>query len=284
MRDIDIGLLRAFLAVVESASMTAAARQINLTQGAVSQQIKRLEEILGSPLFSRVGKKLVLTPVGERLVVRAQRLVSLNDETWQLFSAPTYSGEIRLGVPQDIMRPFMPTVLRRFNREYPQVDINIVCEPTPDLIKAVQSKLLDIALTTDDHALQQGQVLMQDRLVWVGAVNGDAYRQRPLKVALGSSSSAFRDSTFTTLNGVGQDWISTCHEGGLEALRATVEADMAVSTLMARSVPEGIEIIDRQEQLPELPDYYINMRLAEQTPPDHVAQLADAIRRGFVGL
>ena len=284
MRDIDIGLLRAFLAVVESASMTVAARQINLTQGAVSQQIKRLEEILGSPLFSRVGKKLVLTPVGERLVVRAQRLVRLNDETWQLFSAPTYAGEIRLGVPQDIMRPFMPTVLRRFNREYPQVDINIVCEPTPDLIKAVQSKQLDIALTTDDHALQQGQVLMQDRLVWVGAVNGDAYRQRPLKVALGSSSSAFRDSTFATLNGVGQDWISTCHEGGLEALRATVEADMAVSTLMARSVPEGIAIIDRQDELPELPDYYINMRLAEQTPPDHVAQLADAIRRGFVGL
>lgn len=284
MRDIDIGLLRAFLAVVESASMTAAARQINLTQGAVSQQIKRLEEILGSPLFSRIGKKLVLTPVGERLVVRAQRLVSLNDETWQLFSAPTYAGEIRLGVPQDIMRPFMPTVLRRFNREYPQVDINIVCEPTPDLIKAVQSKQLDIALTTDDHALQQGQVLMQDRLVWVGAVNGDAYRQRPLKVALGSSSSAFRDSAFATLNKVGQDWISTCHEGGLEALRATVEADMAVSTLMARSVPEGIEIIDRQDELPELPDYYINMRLAEQTPPDHVIQLADAIRRGFVGL
>ena len=284
MRDIDIGLLRAFLAVVESASMTAAARQINLTQGAVSQQIKRLEDILGSDLFFREGKKLVLTPVGERLVVRAQRLVSLNDETWQLFSAPTYSGEIRLGVPQDIMRPFMPTVLRRFNREYPQVDINIVCEPTPDLIKAVKSKQLDIVLTTDDHALQQGQVLMQDRLVWVGAVNGDAYRQRPLKVALGSSSSAFRDSAFATLNKVGQDWISTCHEGGLEALRATVEADMAVSTLMARSVPEGIAIIDRQDELPELPNYYINMRLAEQTPPDHVAQLADAIRRGFVGL
>lgn len=284
MRDIDIGLLRAFLAVVESASMTAAARQINLTQGAVSQQIKRLEDILGSDLFFREGKKLVLTPVGERLVVRAQRLVSLNDETWQLFSAPTYSGEIRLGVPQDIMRPFMPGVLRRFNREYPQVDINIVCEPTQDLIEAIQSKQLDIALTTDDYALEQGQVLMQDRLVWVGAVNGDAYRQRPLVVALGSSSSTYRDSTFATLNGVGQDWISTCHEGGLEALRATVEADMAVSTLMSRSVPEGIEIIDRQDELPELPDYYINMRLAEQTPPDHVAQLADAIRRGFVGL
>lgn len=282
MRDIDIGLLRAFLAVVESASMTAAARQINLTQGAVSQQIKRLEEILGSELFFREGKKLVLTPVGERLVVRAQRLVSLNDETWQLLSAPTYAGEIRLGVPQDLMRPFMPAVLRRFNREFPQVDINLICEPTPDLINGVQRKELDIALTTDDYPLHQ--VLMQDRLVWVGAVNGDAYRQRPLKVALGSNSSAFRESTFAALNRVGQDWLSTCHEGGLEALRANVEADMAVSTLMARSVPEGMEIIEQQDALPELPNYYINMRLAEQTPPDHVAQLAEAIRRGFVGL
>ncbi len=137
MRDIDIGLLRAFLAVVESTSMTAAARHINLTQGAVSQQIKRLEEILDSPLFIREGKKLVLTSVGERLVVRAQRLVSLNDETWQLLSAPTFVGEVRLGVPQDIVRPFMPGVLRRFNREFPQIDINLICEPTPDLIDAV---------------------------------------------------------------------------------------------------------------------------------------------------
>ncbi len=125
---------------------------------------------------------------------------------------------------------------------------------------------------------------MQDRLVWVGAVNGDAYRQRPLKVALGSASSAFRASTFGALNKVGQDWLSTCHEGGLEALRANVEADMAVATLMARSVPEGIEIIGRQAQLPDLPDYFINMRLAEQSLPAHVEQLAEAIRRGFMGL
>lgn len=284
MRDLDIGLLRAFLAVVESGSMTIAARTLSLTQGAVSQQIKRLESLLGSDLFSRDNKQLVLTPIGERLVVRAQRLVSLNDETWQLLSAPAYSGEVRLGVPQDIMRPYMPAILRRFNRQYPQIQVTLVSGATPDLIKDVQARQLDIALTTDHIAMQQGTVLLQDKLVWVGAENGQAYAQRPLPVSLGSTDCAFRTSTFSALNAASLDWLTICQVGGLEAIRATVEADMAVATFMSRSVPEHLTIIADQSGLPELPDYYINLRYAETSPEVPVVRLGEAIQQGFMGL
>ena len=81
-RDIDIALLRAFVAVVETGSVTGAAALLNLTQAAVSQQLKRLEELFGTELFERHHKRLVLKPNGERLIAHAHRLIALNDEVW----------------------------------------------------------------------------------------------------------------------------------------------------------------------------------------------------------
>ena len=110
-RDIDIGLLRAFVAVVETGSVTGAAALLNLTQAAVSQQLKRLEELFGTELFERHHKRLVLKPNGERLIAHAQRLIALNDEVWGAMSAPAYAGEVRLGVPHDIVGPYLPPIL-----------------------------------------------------------------------------------------------------------------------------------------------------------------------------
>src|SRR5262245_2999908 len=81
-RDIDVGLLRAFIAVVETGSVTQAASLLNLTQAAVSQQLKRLEELFGAEMFERHHKRLNLKPDGERLIAYAERLIALNDEVW----------------------------------------------------------------------------------------------------------------------------------------------------------------------------------------------------------
>src|SRR6516165_10081377 len=81
-RDIDIGLLRACVAVVATGGVTSAASLLNLTQAAVSQQLKRLEELFGTELFERHHKRLVLKVDGERLIAHARRLIAANDEVW----------------------------------------------------------------------------------------------------------------------------------------------------------------------------------------------------------
>src|SRR6516164_841127 len=81
-RDIDIGLLRAFVAVVATGGVTTAASLLNLTQAAVSQQLKRLEELFGTELFERHHRRLALRPNGERLLAHAHRLIALNDEVF----------------------------------------------------------------------------------------------------------------------------------------------------------------------------------------------------------
>ena len=91
-RNLDVSLLRAFVAVVDAGGMTAATGVLNLTQAAVSQQIKRLEETLGEELITRDRRGMKLTTAGERLFGRAKRMLALNDEIWTEMTTPDLRG------------------------------------------------------------------------------------------------------------------------------------------------------------------------------------------------
>ncbi|RME00783.1 MAG: LysR family transcriptional regulator [Calditrichaeota bacterium] len=281
MRDIDIALLRTFLTVVETGGMTPAAQVLNMTQGAVSQQIKRLEGLFGVTLFERRHKRLVLTAVGERLHARAAKLVSLNDETWHLMTQPGFTGEVRLGVPPDIIRPLMPAILRRFSRECPQVQITLVSEGTPCLLKALHNRELDVILTTEFEAAAPGDTLLTDPLVWIGAPRGEAAFQRPLPVSLGSGACAFRGQAVAALNRARMDWLAVCDVGNLESILATVEADMAVATYMNAFIPQGLERVPDEAGLPPLPMCHVNLRVPESGASPLAEALAQTIRQGF---
>jgi len=125
---LDIELLRSFVSVVDAGGFTRAGERVHRTQSTVSQQVKRLEEMLGCRLFERVGRRLVLAPAGERLLVQAQRLVSQADELLSNMRRPAFEGEVRLGVPYDIIGSFVPAILRRFARAQPRVRVSLVCE------------------------------------------------------------------------------------------------------------------------------------------------------------
>ena len=176
-RDIDLSLLRGFVAVVETGSITAAAALLNLTQAAVSQQMKRLEELFGTELFERHHKRLVLKVDGERLIAHARRLIAANDEVWGAMSAPSYVGEVRFGVPTDIVGSFIPPILKRFDRAWPRVRVALCCATTPQLLEALRRGEVDLTLTTERACRSHGETLLEDDLVWAGAINGGARGQ-----------------------------------------------------------------------------------------------------------
>src|SRR5262249_16031297 len=129
-RDIDISLLRAFVAVAETGRMTQAAKMVHLTQSAVSQKIRRLEDLLGLVLFESRPNTARLTRGGERFFNRAQRLIALNDEILGEMRGADFSGEVKLGVPHDVVGSMMPAILRRFGREHPSVLVTLVSDVT----------------------------------------------------------------------------------------------------------------------------------------------------------
>src|SRR5258708_39308701 len=98
---IDIDQLRTFIAIAETGSFTKAAEFVHKTQSAVSMQMKRLEERLGRPIFTRDGRASKLTEDGERLLDYARRIVKLNVEALAAFSTAELTGRVRLGLPGD---------------------------------------------------------------------------------------------------------------------------------------------------------------------------------------
>jgi DNA-binding transcriptional LysR family regulator len=182
-RNLDLTALRSFVTVAETGGVTKAAQQLHLTQSAVSMQLKRLEESLAQPLLDRSGRGVTLTNQGEQLLSYGRRMLVLNDEVMARMTDDAFEGEVRFGVPADIVYPNIPKILQRFDRAYPRVRVNLFSSYTRKLKAMIDSGDLDLILTTEDECGPQGETISMQHLVWVGAPGGTAFRGRPLRLA-----------------------------------------------------------------------------------------------------
>ena len=280
-RDIDISLLRAFVAVVETGSVTGAARLLNRTQAAVSQQIKRLEELFGTELFQREHKRISLASDGERLLTHARRLLSLNDETWGMMTTPNFQGEVRMGVPIDLVARYMPSILRRFHSAWPHVRVSIETGNSDDLVAKLETGDLDLTLSTDLEAERPCETLYRDHLVWVGSQNGSAHLQRPLPIAIGGARCRFRPCVLEALREANIDWRNVIEITNEEAKNATVSAGISVTPLLLDSIPNNLAVIGPGHGLPELPDFDINLHLPRSGTNELAEELARHVRAEF---
>jgi len=280
IQNIDVALLRAFIAVAETGRMTTAAKIVHRTQGAISQQIKRLETQFDARLFDRKAGSASLTREGEKLLVNAHRLISLNDEIMDRMRTVDFTGEVRLGVAHDIVRALMPPVLRRFRQEHPNVLITLMSDTTQTLRADLRERKIDLAILTESERGDRDQFLLTDQLIWVSAKGGDAHRRRPLSVALGQENCGFRAAAIKALTKARMPWRAICQFGSLESVFATLEADMAIALFLSRTVPDRLAAL-RGRELPELPRFHINLRLPSTGTTSVVTEFARYIREGF---
>jgi len=281
-RNLDTAVLRSFVTVAETGSMTATANVLNLTQGAVSLQIKKLEEALACSLFERQPGGLRLSPAGERLLGKARRLLALNDEIWTEMTNDPIRGRVRLGVPHDLGGSHMAPVLKAFAASCPQVDMALLCDSSPRLSEMLAAGALDIALIEELQGPTAGEPLFVDRLVWVGCRGGDVHARRPLPVSMVSDSCAFRPSVLSALQARGIEWRTVFENGVMEATAATVRADLAVTAWLVSTVPGDLVVLGPDSGLPDLPTFSINLHLPERSAALPVAELARHIRRALL--
>ncbi len=275
--------LRSFAAVAEVGGVTKAAGFLNLTQSAVSMQLKRLEEALGIPLLERSGRGVSLTAAGEQLLGYARRMIALNDEIYARLTDRAVTGEITLGVPGDIVYPAIPQVLRRFNAAYPQVKADLVSANTIHLREMFARGECDLILTTEGALDAGGETLIRLPLRWVGAPDGNAWRQRPLRLAF-EHSCIFRKSVQKALDDAGIPWEMAVEADAHRAIEASVCADLAVHTLLEGMIPPHLEAISHGGALPALMEKQINLYVADLARSPAVDALAGLIRHAFATL
>ncbi|MFN0115831.1 MAG: LysR family transcriptional regulator [Paracoccaceae bacterium] len=255
-RNLDLTALRAFVTVADTGGVTRAAGLLNLTQSAVSMQLKRLEEGLGRDFFSRAARKLQLTPEGEQLLSYARRMIALNDEALARLTDKGFEGEVRLGVPHDIVYPQMPGVLKAIAQEYPRVRVNLMSSFTKLLHEGFAQGEYDMILTTEDAPKAGGEILATRELVWVGAPDGTAWQRRPLRLGF-KDTCFFRPVAQAALDAAGIPW-EMGFEGECEqVIEATVAADLAISARMRGAIPMGAEVIEAGNALPALGSLHV---------------------------
>ena len=253
-------------------------RALHLTQGAVSQQIKRLEAFFGASLFTRDRRGLRLTPSGERLLSKARRMTRLNDEIWAEMTGRAVEGKVRLGVPQDLVGECLAPVLKTYSETFPQVEISLVCAASTELVEAMAGGAIDLALIEEPVGRSAGECVRVERLVWVGAKGGEAHRKSPTPISLVAESCVFRPAVLGALDELGRAWRAAFDNGGVEATIATVRADLAVTAWLASVVPDGLDILSSADGLPDLPPFSINLHLTERDLAPAATALARHIR------
>jgi DNA-binding transcriptional LysR family regulator len=260
-QNLDLHLVRSFVAVADHGSMTAAANILHLTQGAVSQQIKRLEESFDCSLFERDGRRVELTQVGERFLGKAKRLLGVNDEIWADMTTRPLQGPLRLGVPYDLVGTCFPPIFKAFAEACPYVQISLMCGTSPELSKALASGSLDLAVIEAATDEATGECLRVERLVWVGARGGTAYLKRPLPISMVAESCAFRPVVLQALREKNLEWRTVFESGNIEATTATVRSDLAVTAWLASTVSSDLDILGLDTNLPTLPNFAISLHM-----------------------
>ncbi|MCA0174865.1 MAG: LysR family transcriptional regulator [Proteobacteria bacterium] len=146
---LDPRLFRSFLAVVRTESFSAAAQEASLTQGAISQQIAKLEDRLHTQLFVRAGQRIVTTPGGQLLAAHARAymehtsafLESLNEEFESM------RGQVSYAMPESCVHaPHFGWLLQR-RLEYPELLLSIELKPSSDVLDDVQSGVIDFGFS-----------------------------------------------------------------------------------------------------------------------------------------
>ncbi|MEO1139070.1 MAG: LysR family transcriptional regulator [Pseudomonadota bacterium] len=279
MRNLDMTTLRSFLAVAEQGGVTRAAQVLNLTQSAVSMQLKRLEEMLGADLLDRSNRRIAMTASGEQLLTYARRIVDLNDEAVGRLSDEIYEGELTLGVPHDIVYPVIPRVLKTFNSVFPRVNVVLKSSSTVKLHESLKRGEVDLILTTEQQLSPGGETLTKMPLKWVGALGGQAWRKRPLRLGF-CKFCIFRPIVLRHLDAAGIDWELAIESDEDRSVEALISADLAVGALLESSIPPHQEAINASNALPDLGVQQINLYGAQGR--DEVgAQLADLLRQGY---
>ncbi|TDG04419.1 LysR family transcriptional regulator [Paraburkholderia guartelaensis] len=266
-RNLDLDLIRTFVTVADSGSMTVAANLLHMTQGAVSQQVKRLEDGLDCLLFVRKTRKLELSRHGEQFLVKARQLLRLNDEIWADMTGGPLRGSLRVGVPYDLVTLLAPA-MKAFAQAHPQVEISLVCAASPELSEAVNSGRVDVSLVEYVASEAEGEVVRIEPLVWVKGRGSDASQKRPLPLSMVDERCAFRAVVLGALADEGIAWRTVFESGTIEATAATVRAGLAITTWLACTVPADLETLTPDAAgLPVLPPFAISLRLPATVQP-----------------
>lgn len=244
MENLESDLLRTFVAVAEAGSVTEGAARIYRSQSATSIQIKRLEALLGQPVFERHGRGVILSDTGRQLLPVAQDVTARLDAALRDISKDAVSGKLRLGIPDDHGRAKLAEIIAAFTRHHPKVELDVTCALSTNFPEALDKGSLDLAIYEVETPKTNEEVLYEDPTCWVSSAHQTFPADESLPVALFDHACWWRDAAVNSLKAREKPYRSVYSSQSVSGVIAAVEAGIAVGLLGRSSLHSGLSVVN----------------------------------------
>lgn len=276
--DIELRLLRSFVAIYESGTLSRAAERLACTQAAMSMRLKQIETEIGETLFLRQHHRLEPTSRGAELYARTLGVLAAYDEMISATRSGKPRQRLRLGVPDDYALGILPRALARLGPDS-GYEIEIVCDLSGNLAAAIQRSQIDLALVTL-AARPQGMLFEAElALRWVSGPGFGHGAEGAVPLAAYPEGCVFRKAMIDTLEQARRPWFVQAQSRTHAGIVSTLRAGIAVTAMAKGTAPESLAECVEAEGLPALPDTPVyllghgNSRLS-QLLQDELAALA----------
>jgi DNA-binding transcriptional LysR family regulator len=276
--NLDMDVLRTLLTANELGALNRAAEQVGRSQSAVSQQIRKLEEQVGQPLFRKQGRGLVLTEAGDVVLSYARRILELNDEAIAAVHGTDVEGVVRFGLPSDFAESWLPAVLGRFKRAHPAVRIEASVDRNAALLDRLDKGQLDLALIFGHQGRADAEPIAKLPMAWIGGAASDWKKGEPVPLVMFEAPCAFRQTGISALDAAGMPWRVTFTSPSLAGLWAAVDAGLGITLRTAASKPAHLEVFGVRSGLPRLPVTELSLHTAGRPLSPASQRLKDILR------
>jgi DNA-binding transcriptional LysR family regulator len=267
--DLEPDLLRTFVAFAESGSLARAAAAVGRTPSAVTAQVKRLEDAVGSPLLAPAGRGRVLTDTGLELLSIAREILDTQRRALLRLKGQRNAGKVSLAATQDFAESGLPPLLRLFASTHPRVKLEVRIGRTIEINEALAAGQVDVAIVmrSEPSPLEIG--LVPEPTIWLAATDGLSIPPSDeLPLALLDPPCGFRTAALAGLDKAGRTYRVAATSQSLAGLRAAVLAGFAVTLRTARWLGPGVSPAPAFLHLPQTDPVTFSIRLnADATAP-----------------
>jgi DNA-binding transcriptional LysR family regulator len=265
--NLDIDLLRTFVAAADSGSFTAAGELVARTQSAVSIQIKRLEEMLDTRVFERTSRSLSLTQAGITLLTYARRMLELNDESVRALTAPPLEGEMRVGISEYFQPREIAAMLARFAKRYPQAHLDVRIGLSRHLKRMLAEGEVELVIGRVEVG-ERAPAFWREPLHWACGTETEFAPGQPVPMVVLPSDCVLREQALAMLNKKKRPWRIALTTNGMSGLLAALEAGLGTSILPASMLTPGLRILTREEGYPDPGEQQLAFYERKGAPPE----------------
>jgi DNA-binding transcriptional LysR family regulator len=270
--NLPLGPLRSLVMIAETGSIKETTERVFLTQSAVSLQIKRLEDLIRAPVFSRKGRGMVLTAEGERLLTFAREILEVNDRAVAAMAGDAYVGPLRIGVVQDFAETLLSGLLARFVQLNPETVLDLRVGNSSEMREMVETDRLDIALCLGFE--NTPKCFHVAPMLWLGEAG--LVEREALPLALLAEPCIYRAAAIDALEASNRRFRVVVETASVSALRAAVESGIAITC--RAQLGSGIGSIESNDlNLPPLPSVSYSLFVRHPLPKG-LARLCEMIQ------